>query len=106
MCNRGYEGCVRMTGKPELAQISSTLHAVDDDTGDHITFTDYVNDGSDVELWNNPDEERGFRGVKRLYHDERGWRLRELTVVENHARNERILERARARDEARAERYS
>lgn len=69
-----------------------TLHATDDVTGNAITFTDYCDEGADVELWREPEAERGFLGLKRLYVDDAGeWRLRELTDDERIARNARIL---------------
>jgi hypothetical protein len=72
----------------------STLSAVDDVTGNIMSFSDYVDEGQQVDLFRDPDEERGFFGMRLLYRDGRGvFRLRELTADENEERTRRIAAR-------------
>lgn len=73
-----------------------TLHALSDTTGRIVTFTDFVEDGMDVEIYDDPDEEQGWQGVERVYRSESGeWRVRQLTDEENRARTMRIMDEAR-----------
>lgn len=60
---------------------SYTLTARDHD-GAEITFTDFVEDGQRVDLWKDPDLERGFLGARIVVRDGDEWFLRELTEQE------------------------
>ena len=56
-----------------------------------IIFTDYVEEGDEIQLWRNPDEEQGFLGVRVVVREDDDWYLRDLTPAENAERTERIL---------------
>lgn len=66
-----------------------TLHAVDH-TGQPITFTDYVYDGDEVDLYDEPEEEKGYQGSRIVYRENGEWRLRRLTEAEQERRLGRL----------------
>lgn len=69
-----------------------TLDAHDEVSGRLMYFTDFVSAGDEVALYRNPDEERGFLGMRIVYRDGHGdWYLRVLTAAENDERTTRIL---------------
>lgn len=69
--------------------MESTLSAHDVD-GQTIYFTDYVQAGAQVDLWEDPDEEQGFLGARVVERTDDGWALRPLTDAERGERLDRI----------------
>lgn len=79
--------------------MNETLTAHDDErNGELVTFSDYLSEGAEPELYEQPELARGWYGIRKLYRDDTGkWRLRFLTAAENAQRTHRIMEQNAAR---------